>query len=232
MGTLTRAELLQIADARLHPSLRNPNYLVLRSRREIFTPYLRALPRNLVVLDVGGRYQPYRPLLEGKAAKYIALDLQKTEFVTVIGNGEQIPFQDATFDLVIATEVFAYFEHPRRSASEIHRVLKPGGLFIASVPAVAPRFGDEEYWRFLPRGLRSLFSAFGKLTITPEVSNLGGFCRLLNLGFHDFLRPRTLQLIYEWTACPALNLLGLALEKAQLTSNDQWAGNYNVIAVK
>lgn len=79
MGTLTRAELLQIADARLHPSLRNPNYLVLHSRREIFTSYLRALAHNLTVLDVGGRYQPYRPLREGKATKYIALDLQTTE---------------------------------------------------------------------------------------------------------------------------------------------------------
>ena len=232
MGTLTRAELLQIADARLHPSLRNPNYLVLRSRREIFTSHLRALPDNLLVLDVGGRYQPYRPLLEGKIAKYIALDIQKTEFVTVIGSGEQIPFPDGTFDLLIATEVFAYFEHPRRAAGEIYRVLKPGATFVASIPAVAPRFGDEEYWRFLPRGLHSLFSPFSKLRITPEVSSLGGFCRLMNVGFHAFLRPQALKPIYEWTACPVLNLLGLALENAQLTSNDQWAGNYNVIAVK
>jgi hypothetical protein len=34
------------------------------------------------------------------------------------------------------------------------------------------------------------------------------------------------------TACPVLNLLGLTLEKAALTMNDRWAGNYNVIAVK
>ena len=232
MGTPTRDELLHIAHTRLYPSLRNPNYLVLRSRRKIFTSYLRTLPRNLVVLDVGGRYQPYRPLLEGKVAKYVALDIQQTEFVTVIGSGEQIPFPDGTFDLVIATEVFAYFEHPRRAAAEIVRVLKPRGSFIASMPAVAPRFVDEECWRFLPRGLRSLFSPFSKLIITPEVSSLGGFCRLINVGLHDFLRSRALKLIYEWTACPMVNLLGLTLEKAQLTSNDQWAGNYNVIAVK
>ena len=232
MSTPTRDELLRIAAARLHPSLRNPNYLVLRSRHEIFASYLRTLPGNLVVLDVGGRYQPYRPLLEGKIAKYFALDVQQTEFVSVVGSGEQIPFPDATFDLVIATEVFAYFEHPRQAASEIHRVLKPGGSFLASVPAVAPRFVEEEHWRFLPRGLRSLFAPFTQLTVTPEVSSLGGFCRLMNLGFHYLLRFRALRLAYEWTACPVINLLGLALERARLTSNDQWAGNYNVIAVK
>lgn len=232
MSTLTRDELLRIAASRLYPSLRNPNYLVLRARRRIFSSYLQTLPGNLLVLDVGGRHQPYRPLLEGKIAKYVALDVQQTEFVSVVGSGEQIPFPDATFDLAIATEVFAYFERPRRAASEIHRVLKSGGSFVASIPAVAPRFGDEEYWRFLPRGLRSLFSPFSQVTVTPEVSSLGGFCRLLNLGFHYFLRFRGLRLVYEWTACPVINLLGLALEKARLTSNDQWAGNYNVIAVK
>lgn len=232
MNTPSGTELLQIAHARLYPSLRNPNYLVLRSRRLIFEPYLQTLPRNLIILDIGGRYQPYRPLLDSKVAKYCALDVEQTELVTAVGSGEQIPFRDETFDLVIATEVFAYFEHPRQASTEIHRVLKTGGSLVASVPAIAPRFVDEECWRFLPRGLRSLFSPFSQLTITPEVSSLGGFCRLLNLGFHDFLKLRALKAIYEWTACPVVNLVGLALEKARLTSNDKWAGNYNVIAVK
>lgn len=232
MTTPTRSEHLKIAHARLYPSLRNPNFLVLRSRRLIFESYIRTLPNNLVVLDIGGRLQPYRPLLEGKVAKYLALDLQEIGLVTVVGSGDQIPFRDEMFDLVIATEVFPYIRHPDQAAAEIHRVLKPSGSALLSVAAIAPRFGDEEYWRFLPRGLRTLFSRFSHATITPEVSSLGGFCRLLNLGFHDFLKFQLLRTIYEWTACPVINLLGMALERARLTSNDQWAGNYNVIAVK
>ena len=230
--TPTCSELLNIAHARLYPSLRNPNYLVLRSRRLIFESYIRMLPNKLVILDIGGRIQPYRSLLEGKIAKYVALDVQEIGFVTVVGSGDQIPFRDGMFDLVIATEVFPYIRHPDQAAVEIHRVLKPGGSALVSVAAVAPRFGDEEYWRFLPRGLHALFTAFSQATITPEVSSVGGFCRLLNLGFHDFLKLQTLKAIYEWTACPVINLPGLALERARLTSNDQWTGNYNVIAVK
>lgn len=228
----TRSELLKIAQARLYPSLRNPNYLVLRSRRLIFARYLQTLPNNLIVLDVGGRLQPYRPLLEGKIAKYVAVDVQPTDFVNVIGSGDQLPFRDAMFNLIIATEVLPYIRHPEQAAGEIHRVLKPGGSAMLSVAAVAPRFGDEEYWRFLPRGLRALFAPFSQVTITPEVSSPGGFCRLMNLGFHDLLRFRALRAIYEWTACPIVNLLGLALEHARLTSHDQWTGNYNVIVVK
>ena len=229
---MTREELLQVAHGRLYPSLTNPNYLVLRSRRLIFAPYLQSLPDRLTVLDVGGRYQPYRPLLNGKTSKYFALDLNKTEFVTVVASAENIPFQDEIFDLVIATSVFEYIQNPFEAAKEIYRVLKPGGSLLVSVAATAPRFGDEERWRYMPLGLRTIFSLFSELRIVPEVFSLGGVCRLMNLGFHDFLKLRALKFAYELSLCPVINLLGLFLEKVRLTSNDKWAGNYTVIAVK
>ena len=222
----------RVAHSRLYPSLRNPNYLVLRARRLILSRYIQALRDGLTVLDVGGRYQPYRPLLEGKTSKYLALDIEQTERVSVVGSGESIPFRDNTFDLVIATCVFDYIEKPYAAAGEIHRVLKPKASFMGSFGATVPRFGDDECWRFLPRGLRSLFSSFSQVTIVPEVSSVGGFCRLCNLGFRDFLKFRALQIVYEWSVCPLLNLIGLGLENARLTSNDVWTGNYTVIAVK
>jgi SAM-dependent methyltransferase len=210
----------------------NPNYLVLRSRRLILTQWVQSLKENLTVLDVGGRYQPYRPVLSGKINRYVVLDVEKTDLVDVVGSGEDIPFQDESFDLVIATGVFEYFYKPHEAAKNIHRVLRPGGTLLMSVAAVAPRFVDEECWRYLPRGLRSVFSSFSHVTITPEVSSLGGFCRLLNLGFHDFLKLRPLKFVYQLTLCPLLNLAGLCLESAQLTTNDKWTGNYSVRAVK
>ena len=229
---MNREQLLRIAEARLYPSLTDPNYLVLRARRLIFAPYMQRLPNDLAVLDVGGRYQPYRPLLAGKFSKYLALDVNRTEFVCVVGSGENIPFQDEIFDLVIATGVFEYFQKPHEAAKEVYRVLKPGGSLVVSVAATAPRFVDEERWRYLPLGLRSLFSQFSQVSVVPEVFSLGGFCRLMNLGFHDFLKLKTLKSAYEVTICPLINLLGLFLEKTRLTTNDKWAGNYNVIAVK
>lgn len=229
---MDQESLDRIANARLYPSLTNPNYLVLRARRLILSQHIRRLPDHLAVLDVGGRYQPYRPLLDGKVSRYLALDIEKTVRVNVVANAERIPFRDATFDLVISTCVFDYIEKPHTAAQEIYRVLKPEGFFMGSFGATAPRFGDDECWRYLPRGLRSLFSSFSQVSVIPEVSSIGGFCRLLNLGFRDFLRFRALQSVYGLSVCPLLNLVGLGLEKAHLTSNDVWTGNYSVIAVK
>jgi len=229
---MKREDAIRNARARLYPSLRNPNYLVLRSRRLIFTEYMKTLPDKLAVLDVGARYQPYRPLLAGKYEKYFALDVDKSEFVNVVGSGDGIPFRDGIFDLVIATGVFEYFQTPADAAAEIYRVLKPGGSLLMSVGAVVPRFVEQERWRYLPLGLQSLFASFSNVSIVPEVFSLAAFCRLMNLGFHDFLKLPALKFAYEITMCPLMNLLGLFLEKAHLTSNEKWAGNYNVIARK
>lgn len=229
---MDRAQLLKIARRRLYPSLTNPNYLVLRSRRLIFTDWLSEMKADLDVLDVGGRYQPYRPLLEGKIKKYVGLDLEKTEFVDVVGSGECIPLQDESFDLVIATVVFEYFRNPFTAAEEIHRVLRRGGSLFMTVNSVAPRFVDEEGWRFMPKGLRSLFSNFSRVIVVAEVSSLGGLSRLINLGCHDLARFRSVRTLYSATLCPVINLIGLAAERARLTKDDRWTGNYSVMAVK
>jgi len=61
-----------------------------------------------LVLDVGGRNQPYRPLLEGRISRYLAVDLRRTTLVNVVGRGEQTPVAGNMFDLVICTLMLEY----------------------------------------------------------------------------------------------------------------------------
>jgi len=120
--------LSKVARQRLSPSLTNPNYLVLRSRRLIFNSWAREVSGDhLTVLDVGGRYQPYRPLFADRLQRYVAVDVEVTEFVDVIADGQALPFEAASFDVVIATQVFEYFAKPDHAAKEMCRVLRQGG---------------------------------------------------------------------------------------------------------
>src|SRR6266852_7390538 len=142
---------------RLHPSLKNPNWLVLRHRRLIFEAGLdRLLGSALCVLDIGGRLQPYRPLLGTRTKRYVAMDLQMTPLVNVGAAAEALPFRDAQFDFVICTQVFEYLPDPRLAVAEIKRVLRQGGVLFLSAPSVFLRDNDKECWRFLPEGLRHL----------------------------------------------------------------------------
>lgn len=49
-------------------------------------------------------------------------------------NLEALTFGDGDFDLVISEDVFEHLKDYRRGFSEVHRVLKPGGYHIFSIP--------------------------------------------------------------------------------------------------
>jgi len=57
------------------------------------------------------------------------------------GFGESIPYSDSSFDVVFADNVLEHLNDPAAVFSEIHRVLKPGGLFLAKTP---------NRWHYMP----------------------------------------------------------------------------------
>ncbi len=198
---------------RLNPSLTNPNWLVLRRRREIFRKWLaRVDGRDLDVLDVGGRIQPYRPLLQGRLRRYVAVDLRQTPLVNVVARGEQIPLASAQFDLVICTQVLEYVPEPAAVIAEIHRVLKPGGCLLLSVPAVFPRDSDHDSWRFLPESLRYLLRSFHDVEVASEGSSVAGFFRTVGVCLVMFARPAFLGRLLRFTLIPAMNITAVSLE--------------------
>jgi 2-polyprenyl-6-hydroxyphenyl methylase/3-demethylubiquinone-9 3-methyltransferase len=78
-----------------------------------------------------------------------------------LGVGERLPFADGTFDSVVCSEVLEHVEDPDAVIAEASRVLRPGGVFVFSVPNrtllsrlvlidVAQR---NRITRVLPRGL-------------------------------------------------------------------------------
>jgi len=218
--------------ARLHPSLTNPNWLILRRRRQIFEAGLDRLTGSaLSVLDIGGRFQPYRPLLGARTKSYVAVDLWMTPLVNVGAAAESLPFRDAQFDFVICTQVFEYLPDPRLAVAEIKRVLRRGGVLFLSAPSVFLRDNDKECWRFLPEGLRHLLREFETVEVIPEGNSLTGFIRTCNVFLMSFFRPRMLAPLWQWTFVPLLNAVGCTLEKLA-GQNDVFTANYSVWARK
>ena len=229
----SRERLQQLAHDRLYPSITSPSYLVQRRRRQIIGHWIDSIPGSqLAVLDVGGRYQPYRPLLGDRISRYFALDVIGTTLVDVVGTGQQLPFKADSFDLVIATGVFEFFAEPRVAAAEIHRVLRPGGSLLLSVAAVYPRVNDGEHWRFMPAGLKFALAPFEKVEIVPEVASIGGFFRVNAASLSIMAKYGWMRAIVHHTLVPLVNLCGLILDRPQLSRNDQIAGNFCALARK
>jgi len=103
--TETLEQVKEAERERLYPSITNPNWLVLRKRRELFRRWLRdSLPKDPLILDVGGRIQPYRALLPQESS-YFAVDLRPTPLVNCIAAAQQLPFPNDLFDLVLCTRL-------------------------------------------------------------------------------------------------------------------------------
>ena len=225
--------VLQQSSDRLFPSFRNPNYLVLSKRRKLFLHWLSSIPNTkLDVLDVGGRLQPYRPLLAQRLRRYVAVDVWQTPLVSVVGRGEALPIQSEAFDLAICTQVLQLIREPLRALGEIHRVLKPGGCLLLSTSAAEPLTTELDYWRFTPASLRWLTQEFSDVEIAPEGNSVAGFFRTTNVYLDMFARFDSLRTALAFTLIPLLNAMGMLAEKLSASANHQFAVNYSVFARK
>jgi SAM-dependent methyltransferase len=122
-------------------------------------------------LDVGCGIQPYRSLVmaTGKVSRYIGMDLQDN---MVSGyravppdlqwNGTHIPLEDASVDSAMATEVLEHCPDAVAVLKEIHRVLRPGGVFFFTVPFLWP-LHDVPYdeHRYTPFALERMLDQVG-----------------------------------------------------------------------
>ncbi len=70
------------------------------------------------------------------------------------------------FDLVICEQVIEHVEDPWVAAANLRELCAPGGRVIVSTPFLIrvhelPQYDMRDYWRFTPRGLRTLLERAG-----------------------------------------------------------------------
>ena len=225
-------DLVRAGRERLYPGISNPNWCILRRRREIFRRWFHGLClQNARVLDVGGRIQPYRELIPF-AHTYWSIDIRQTALVNVLANAEHLPFADNSVDIVICTQMIEYVIDPSVLAREIHRVLRVGGSLFLSAPSIFPRDSVQDRWRFFPVTLRQLFSNFSELEIIPECASVAGFLRTMAVIFHFWARYDAIRFVLGCSLIPLLNICGYLGEIVSSTRDGSFTVNYSVRAVK
>jgi len=130
---------------------------------------------NGCLLDVGCGTKPYESLFN--VASYIGLDVaggghdDDAKSADIYYDGKNFPFSDSFFDHAISNQVFEHVFEPEQFMDEIHRVLKPNGLLLITVPFV----WDEhevpyDYGRYTSFGLNYLISKKGFKIIEQQKS--------------------------------------------------------------
>jgi SAM-dependent methyltransferase len=125
------------------------------------------------VHDVGGGAKPQD---RKRFRKYVLIDVNAEYAPDVVADVQALPFDDESLGAILCLDVLEHVPDPFKAVSELHRVMRPGGKMLASVPFIwpyhanPPLYGD--YWRFTPDGLRNLFRGFNKVEIVKK----GGWC--------------------------------------------------------
>lgn len=92
---------------------------------------------------------------------YIGLDYLKDANVDIVADAHQLSgsFAPASVEVVYSAEVMEHLLSPLAFVLEANRILRNGGLFIASVPTIWPLHAEPwDYWRFTTHSWKGLLN--------------------------------------------------------------------------
>jgi ubiquinone/menaquinone biosynthesis C-methylase UbiE len=113
-----------------------------RNRDKWVAQQASAVPRGARVLDVGAGSAPYRALFhecEYRTQDFAQLDPKQLRYggyapIDFLSEADKIPVPDASFDVILCTEVLEHVSNPIDVLAEFGRILVPGGRLILTAP--------------------------------------------------------------------------------------------------
>jgi SAM-dependent methyltransferase len=197
----------------------------------------RCGPPSYRLLDVGCGPKPYYPFFAEHASDYVGVDIVENPAAELRGSVEALPVEDASFDVVLCTQVLEHCDDPAQAVRELRRVTAPGGRVLASTHGVQVYHpSPEDYWRWTHAGLLRLFTENGSWQ-SVEVRPGGGTsaCLAMLLGTYIEIalrRARVPQLARGpvWLFNRAADVLDRRVEVLREPGPGSLTANFHVVA--
>ncbi len=166
-----------------------------RGRRRVIAAELDrlTLPADALVLDAGcGSGRTMEDLVGYGQVYGVEVDPDATEIARARGVGEvrdgrleELPFEDATFDLITCLDVLEHVPDDRVALEELRRVCKPGGWLLATVPAY------PTLWSLHDR-INHHYRRYERRTLREAAVDAGWIVRRVTFFFGFLLAPAAL----------------------------------------
>lgn len=191
------------------------------------------------VLDFGCGSKPYRSVFD-RCQSYVGLDIAVSGHnhadsqVDVFYDGKVIPFPDARFDGVVTFETLEHVFTLEPILMELHRVLRPGGLLLVSVPfAWDEHEAPYDFARYTSFGLVHVLQAGGFEVV--EVYKTNTFVLAVSQLFIEYISKNVapsggvLRALFKLLVLCPMTLLAYGLN-AVLPKRDSYYSNCMVLA--
>lgn len=190
---------------KLYPPAPVLNQVILKRRQPLIDKF-----KNGLILNVGSGGDFIQE-------RVINFDLDVVPGVNVVGNGENLPFLDETFDLIINQAVIEHVKRPKKIVNEIYRVLKHGGYVYVECPFLQEYHGFPlDFQRYTITGFEDLLSHFEKVesgVCAGPSATFGRIFREYIASFSDNLYiHQVLKILAGWLIFP-IRYLDLYLNK-------------------
>jgi len=121
-------------------------------------------PSGLTAAEISGNAQAGRGW-----KRFVSLDYPAFDVCAPLAVNDR-------FDVVICEQVLEHVPDPWAAARNLRDLCAPGGHVVVSTPFLIrthelPAYGMRDYWRFTPRGLRTLLEGAG--LVVDEVGSWG-----------------------------------------------------------
>jgi SAM-dependent methyltransferase len=121
-------------------------------------------------LDIGAQTGPYAEWFPNR----VAIDLAPRAGIHVVTDAQRLAFCNASFDVILCTEVLEHIPEPQSAIDEMFRVLAPGGRLVLTTRFLFPiHDAPHDYFRFTKYGLRYLLRRFDALDVREETTAVG-----------------------------------------------------------
>ncbi len=149
------------------PSLKFAKVLELGCGIGYQSAFLSKIADQVIATDLADEdIEAHAPGMKKAEELHKKLNISNVKFVSC--SAEDLPFEDASFDLVYSSHVLEHIPDLNKAMQEMARVLKPGGIFMSVTPTTFEKFYGFLNFYFLiisrvvlfaVRKLKSLFTS-------------------------------------------------------------------------
>lgn len=213
-------------------ALASPFFLAKRGLRNGLKAHAGAL-RGLI-LDIGCGTKPYRNLFPGN--EYLGIEVaRESRFGSdrepdAYYDGKHLPIPDQSVESVLCSQVLEHVFEPAEFLAEIHRVLKPGGRLLLTVPFVWDEHEQPfDYARYSSFGLRHLMAkaGFRQLAHERSLGNSAIFVQLWLAYLYKIIKqwPRPIRAAILLAVVLPGNVLGWLIDSLSSSRADLYLDN-------